>query len=234
MAITDKTRKLLWGASGKRCALCRCELIVEGCPEGDPKAVVGDECHIISQQAAGPRAGGDYPIESIDDYANLILLCKTDHKVVDDQPEKFTAKALRNLKIAHENWVHACLRPLADGDKFPKVAIMDRILSGKNILTLLDGVCSIVLDHDEPHSGEEVELLKNFLQEIQDWTDCIGDIDSGERVSIAFDLTGRIKTLEENGFCVFGLAARSIERIGEKKNCGPQLFSLWSAKRIGA
>src|SRR5205085_1467643 len=47
VAISDKTRKLLWGRSGNRCAICRRTLSVDGTVV-DAEAVVGEECHIVS------------------------------------------------------------------------------------------------------------------------------------------------------------------------------------------
>jgi len=51
MAITDKTRKILWGRAGNRCAMCRRVLVVDRTPSDDD-AVVGDECHIDGAHAS--------------------------------------------------------------------------------------------------------------------------------------------------------------------------------------
>lgn len=72
--------------------------------------VVGDECHIVSPTRNGPR--GDEPYEgNMDGYDNLVLLCKTHHKLADDNPEDYTAERLRQLKRKHEVWVHSTLEP---------------------------------------------------------------------------------------------------------------------------
>ena len=42
MGITDKTRKLIWGKSGNRCAMCRHELFVEATLEDD-ESIIGDK-----------------------------------------------------------------------------------------------------------------------------------------------------------------------------------------------
>ena len=47
MAINDKTRKVLWGRSGNRCAICRRELVLDATTVDDV-SVVGEECHIVS------------------------------------------------------------------------------------------------------------------------------------------------------------------------------------------
>lgn len=116
MAIADKTRKLLWGNSGKRCAQCYRLLIVEATELDDP-AVVGDECHIVSGQPDGPRHDPKFPPEDIDGYPNLILLCRVDHKTVDDQWRTFDVVRLQRLKADHERKIaRATAHPLVDDE----------------------------------------------------------------------------------------------------------------------
>lgn len=108
MSITDRTRKLLWGHSGNRCALCVREL-TEPSTSDDPAAVIGDECHLISPAAVGPRYdptfAGDHDGED-----NLILLCKSDHKRIDDQPGAFSVEKLKQLKANHAASVRSAVR----------------------------------------------------------------------------------------------------------------------------
>ncbi len=108
MAISDRTRKLLWGRSGSRCAFCRRDLILEA-TEQDEEAVVGDECHIISAKPDGPRYNPSFSPDELDAYPNLILLCRVHHKLVDDQPNTYTTAILHVLKDNHERWVRETL-----------------------------------------------------------------------------------------------------------------------------
>ena len=57
MPITDKTRKILWGRSGNRCAICKNELVIDATGQ-DAESVVAEECHIISPRQNGPRSRG--------------------------------------------------------------------------------------------------------------------------------------------------------------------------------
>jgi hypothetical protein len=112
MAITDKTRKILWGRSGNRCAVCRHELLVDATP-ADEESVVGDECHIISGKCQGPRYGPTFLLNRLDEPDNLILLCRVHHKMVDDQHETYTTEVLRSLKVNHEKWVSSTVQRVA-------------------------------------------------------------------------------------------------------------------------
>jgi hypothetical protein len=114
MAINDRTRKLLWGGSAFRCAICRTELVVDATPsDSDNESIVGDECHIISGQANGPRYDPSFPQAKIDSYSNVIILCKVCHKMVDDQPETYTRDYLLQIKKDHEQWVRDTLSSTA-------------------------------------------------------------------------------------------------------------------------
>src|SRR6266540_301575 len=64
MTISDKTRKLLWGRSGNRCAYCRRELVMTAVKDND--AIVGDECHIYAKNAGGPRNNLSISIDELD------------------------------------------------------------------------------------------------------------------------------------------------------------------------
>ncbi|MBE1577742.1 hypothetical protein ACFORH_11150 [Amycolatopsis roodepoortensis] len=121
MGISDKTRKILWGRSGNRCADCRRELITRRTPDGDEEAIVGDEAHIAAQSPGGPRYG-EGPPSGLHHYDNLILLCRVDHKKIDDQPHHYTVDRLTKLKAEHEAWVNHALNERAT---FPGGALVE-------------------------------------------------------------------------------------------------------------
>jgi hypothetical protein len=110
MAIGIRTIKMLWGRSGNRCAVCKTDVVQDPIESDDNEAIVGDMAHIIARKDTFTR--GDYGALSPgerDSYSNLIILCKTHHKQVDDQPAYFTVERLREIKVAHETWVKARL-----------------------------------------------------------------------------------------------------------------------------
>lgn len=118
MAISDKTRKALWGLAGGRCSRCGV-LVVHESTDSDPASVFGEEAHIVAQSPGGPRAGY---IADVDGYDNLILLCSNDHKRIDDQPEHFTVERLKKIKLAHETSVRAQCEVRAEGEPVPAPA----------------------------------------------------------------------------------------------------------------
>ncbi len=108
MAISLKTRKMLWGRAASRCAICRIELVAESSGVDD-ESLIGEECHIVSRSPEGPRGDYDLPLELRDSYDNLILLCRNHHKQVDDQVHIYTVEELRRIKREHEQWVRSAL-----------------------------------------------------------------------------------------------------------------------------
>jgi hypothetical protein len=106
MAISLKTHKILWARSGGKCAICKNDLVIGPTDSNDDPSIVGDEAHIIARSESFTR--GDYDALSPDErdhYSNLILLCKTHHKQVDDQPAAYTVEKLREIKAQHETMV---------------------------------------------------------------------------------------------------------------------------------
>lgn len=175
MPISEKTRKILWGRSGNRCALCRHELVIDA-KASDDESVVGDECHIISEKPQGPRHDLASPPERLQEPENLILLCRVHHKMVDDQCETYTVEVLQKLKANHEKWVSSAL---AEEKQLPPVRLrrtkenipshLVRLTSGQDVMKVVNSSSTLSFENDEPQSDAEVELLSGFLQEVQDW-----------------------------------------------------------------
>jgi hypothetical protein len=208
MAISDKNRKILWARSGSSCVICKHELIIDA-TTSDDESVIGEECHIVSSQANGPRYDPAFPQEQIDEYSNLIILCRIHHKMVDDQKDTYPTEILRQKKIDHECWYKEKFTQ-SKVSSSPKVKrlkenippFLMRLTSGKEVLNLVDGSSALETGYDELETQEEVELISSFLSWVQDL-----DVLSGELalyVQTGFELTKMITELEEAGFFVFG------------------------------
>lgn len=82
------------------CSRPGCGADLTSLPEGRDAYTVGEMAHVIAQSAKGPRGDGKGGDNS---YANLILLCPTDHRHVDKAPDgEFPAELLHDWKAAHE------------------------------------------------------------------------------------------------------------------------------------
>ncbi len=229
MAISTKCRKLLWGRSGNRCSICRRELIMDA-STNDDESIVGEECHIISGSVNGPRANPNLDLKLIDDYLNLILVCRVHHKQIDDQESTYNNTVLHEIKKNHERWVNEKLNSERGKDKQIKIkqiyknipAYLTRIESGKELLDIILDSDGYQFDHDELQTNDEAEVVSSFLQNAQDWGE-IGLEESGQKVSVGFELNNSIKEVENMGFWVFG--AREI-RVLECGDNSPSDFTI--------
>jgi hypothetical protein len=188
----------------------------------DPEAVVGDECHIISKRDSGPRSHRIHPTEmDLDGYDNLVLLCRTHHKHVDDQPNKYDVETVRSLKLTHEKWVRKSLagneKDTVNRSEFEGVTLLSRITSGKDLVNIVKGAHLYRFDNDELATLDETETVSSFSQFLQDYGDILLDLDVSESVRAGFQLRQELHELEGMGFLVFG------ERRVERMNVGGML-----------
>jgi hypothetical protein len=176
----------------------------------DSESVVGDECHIVSGAQNGPRYDPNFPAGDADELANLMLLCRIHHKLVDDQAETYTADLLRGMKANHEKWVEEKLK---DQPQIPPVRIrriksevptkLPAVTSGKELLNLAVGCHASYQDYSDDLDDEETDLVGGFIQNVSDWAELAVGFEPMERIRAAKSLDEEIKTLHERGFIVF-------------------------------
>src|SRR4030042_5263873 len=121
-----------------------------------------------------------------------MLLCRTHHKMVDDQVATFTTDILRQMKANHEVWVSQKLaeEQKAQPVRFRRVKqnipdFLFRLTTGKEVLDTVSNAMAYAFDHDELNSQEEVDLIGGFLQSAQDWGEFCEDLEAGGRVQTA-------------------------------------------------
>jgi len=177
----------------------------------DEESVVGDECHVISRQLNGPRHDPNYPEDKLDSYENLILLCRTHHKMVDDQYESFNVDILSKMKSDHEAWVSQKLsgKPELGPIRFRRVKenilrMLIRLRSGQDVLAAIENCAAGSFDHEELESREEVEAVAQFFDQARDWGDMEIDSEPSDRVRIAYELANSLAELEGLGLLVYG------------------------------
>lgn len=217
MPITDKNRKVLWGKSGNRCAICRQALVIDP-TDNDPESVVGEECHIISGAKSGPRFDPTYPLENIDSLSNLMLLCRIHHKMVDDQAETYSADVLVGIKTNHERWVDQKLKnePEIEPVRIKRISgeiptTLPVMHSGKELLNLAVGCHGAYNDYSDDLDDAEIDLIGGFIQSVIDWAELADGFEPVERMRAAKAIDEQLRELNSNDFIVF--AARERQRM---------------------
>jgi hypothetical protein len=226
MPITTRDRKLLWARAGGICTLCKSRL-TEDAKGGDRDVVLGEEAHIVSEEPNGPRFR-PMPKEEVDTYANLMLLCPSDHKIVDEQVTYYTEQRLQALKLEHEQWVQYRFYPtpppirVRDPEAGKPIALR-LINTGKELMYFATHKHDTRHSSPEPRSAEEAELMSAFLQCVTDYNDIWDDIGPNGRIQAEFSMTEEIAQLREAGLVVYAAARNHVLEGGVG---GPSSWSV--------
>ena len=226
MTVSDRDRKILWARSGNKCALCRESLVAERTAT-DAAAVVGDEAHIVARSPGGPR-WELLDERMIDAYENLILLCKVDHKRVDDQPGEYTKERLHEIKARHEAWL---VQTLGQGNAGPAADLWSRVapirlkpdpsfgpvkltllVSGRAVCEVISNAHSFLRDSLHDDSDQEAsDLADEFLDDAKDWGEISGEISDQAGIRKAErQFTVWLDRLAQRGLVVYGGRRRLI------------------------
>jgi hypothetical protein len=153
MPTTTRDRKLLWARAGGGCMICKNRL-TEDAKGDDRDVVLGEEAHIVSEEPNGPRFR-PMPAKEVEAYANLMLLCPSDHKIVDEQVTYYTEQRLQTLKREHEQWVTYRFSPTppplrVSNPEVGKPIVLRRIDTGKELMNIASHKHAIHHDSPEP------------------------------------------------------------------------------------
>jgi hypothetical protein len=96
---SESTVKKLFALSRNLCAFTRCSTHIVDPLSG---ALTGQICHIKARSLKGPRYDEKQTDEARCAFANLIVLCRNHHGIVDDRPATFTVELLNDMKEMHE------------------------------------------------------------------------------------------------------------------------------------
>lgn len=219
MPISTRDRKLLWARAGGTCTICKSHLTAAA--QGDDRDVVlGEEAHIVSEEPNGPRYR-PMPIKEVDSYANLLLLCPSDHKIVDEQVTYYTEQRLQTLKHEHEQWVKDRIFPTIPAIKIRdpeagKPITLKRIDTGKELMNLVAHTLAVHHDHPEPRSAEEADLIGAFFQNTADYISIWDDMELSGHTQAEFTMSQEIAHLREAGLVAYAGVKQHIIEGGVK------------------
>lgn len=205
MAISDKTRKILWTRSGNKCSICKTILVTHK-SEPFSTTIIGQECHIVSEALNGPRHKNNF--DNYDIEENLLLLCSNCHKVIDTQTEYYTIEKLLGIKESHENEIRNILEKKEPDNNFKKVneiTILPKIKTGKELLYLIDDTMAFETDYEDTTIEKELNFIAGIMHTLTEYNDCIAfQTELGYKISLIIEFNKLLKEIEENGFTLFG------------------------------
>jgi hypothetical protein len=205
MGISVRDRKRLWGKSGNRCAKCRCLLTYPG--QGHAReAVLGEEAHIIGERPGAARYR-PLPDGLRDAYENRVLLCPSDHSLVDQQAQLWTVEVLHALKDAHEEAMTARTADArGDGMRFdmPGAVELELVLDGRKLLNIVGPAFAYVFDDDPMGTDVERDAAKDLLGCAHDYGEIYSMLGPDDRVQAAEDLSEPLQEVLKAELVLFG------------------------------
>ena len=105
MGSLSSDLKALFQKSGNRCAFPGCGKLLSAQEGQEETVILSNVAHIVAQSSDGPRGNFALPMNMRDLESNLILLCPEHHKLIDDQPQRYTVERLRGFKEDHEKTI---------------------------------------------------------------------------------------------------------------------------------
>lgn len=214
------------------CARCRAHLVLDAHAVSGPDVVVGVEAHIVSASAGGPRhrsmTGDKY-----DAYDNIILLCPTDHAVIDADVIAFPESTLLELKRAHEMFVSARLRPRPEVRvrRSGKPTVLRLMSSGTDLLNLAGGSEAGQNSHPEPRTKAEADLIASFLDTVFEYCELWEEIGPGQRVTAGYEVTLQLDELRDSGLVVYAGIESGVIEGGMLEQSSPWQTSVIQIRR---
>ncbi|MCO7227558.1 SAVED domain-containing protein [Pleionea sp. CnH1-48] len=106
--IPEKVKNELWGRSGGRCQFKNCHKPLSEELLTKKRTNLSNIAHIIADSPEGPRGDKKLSNQLSKDIANLMLLCRDHHKLIDDKEHwrSYSVELLTNWKKEHETWVN--------------------------------------------------------------------------------------------------------------------------------
>jgi hypothetical protein len=156
--VSTKTKVYLYARAAGRCEFDDCgAYLLEHYPTFTP-GNFGDMGHVWAFSEEGPRGNdGLADGEDLNGYDNLILLCKTCHKVVDEDPDAYTVDVLKAFKKAHEDAVYERTGIKRDSNTVA-VKMVAAIGTQKPLVTLAQMQAAVKPLYLSPRAVHEIDL----------------------------------------------------------------------------
>lgn len=105
-AISQRSRLILYVRAGGRCEFDGCNRYLLRHTFTRTEGNFAEMAHIYAFRPEGPRGREGFPENKLNDPSNLMLLCGECHKLIDDNPKRYTVKTLKQYKSRHEDRIY--------------------------------------------------------------------------------------------------------------------------------
>ena len=129
-SYTDKTLKILFSASGNRCAFPGCDrALIASEDDITVEMVLGEIAHIVGLAESTARWRADISDADRNSPENLVVLCRDHHKIVDNKSNerRYSEIVMRRMKSEHER-AQSSTRPAGSASLLVEEALTTSML----------------------------------------------------------------------------------------------------------
>lgn len=190
--IKPKDQKILCTKSGNRCAMsdCRRILVADG-TSNDPASLVAAMAHIKGDKRGSARFDANMSDIERNVHSNLILVCPSCHKKIDDQPHTYTDEKLYDIKNKHEDWINTITEQAVVEVTFAELSVVTKyIASGQAVMN--DSLILIPPKDKIQKNGLsniiEHQIMMGMIQvkQVAEYLNGCPDIEFGDHLSQGF------------------------------------------------
>jgi len=156
--LTEPTRRIVWAKSAGRCQFQNCNIPLIGhLVAGNRGANKGYVAHIIADSPDGPRGDKKLSEELENDPDNVMLLCDPCHREIDkENPDKYSAELLREMKSEHEEWVQTVLS--AGPESRSHILQFSATIGTNRTAVPIDECTRAIMPHKTPAAATPIEI----------------------------------------------------------------------------
>lgn len=190
--IKSKDQKILCTKSGNRCAMpdCRKILVIDGTTT-DPASLVAEMAHIKGEKPDAARYDASMSDIERNSHPNLIFVCPSCHKEIDDQPNTYSVEKLYNIKRNHEEWINTLTGQAVVEVTFAELSVVTRyIMSGQAVI---NGSLMLIPPKDKIQKNGLSNTIEQLImmgmiqvKQVADFINRCPDIEFGDRLSQGF------------------------------------------------
>ncbi|MFO0726472.1 MAG: SAVED domain-containing protein [Myxococcota bacterium] len=155
---TPTTRLRLCTYAAGWCQFDGCDKFLLEHPVTKHSGLFGEAAHVVAFQRRGPRGGRRRPVD-INDIANLMLLCAACHKLIDDNPDRYSVETLTEMKCRQQARIHylGSLRP----DHETVVLLLKAKIGGEVVdVNFADIASAVAPRYPADRTGHTIDLTR--------------------------------------------------------------------------
>ncbi|MBU3907003.1 MAG: HNH endonuclease [Nanoarchaeota archaeon] len=190
MVISERVKKIVFGRCGNRCAFPDCNQLIAFKEDSSEYANVGELAHIKGDKPRTARYDSNQSDTERNSADNLILLCGTHHKIIDDQEDKYSIERLIEIKENHEKWVLSQCSKQIGLITFVELEIIKSFIITNSIS---ESDISAIHPRDKIKKNELSPKIENLIKMglsrsnlVKNYIDSNLDVEFGERLKQGF------------------------------------------------